>query len=281
MNAMERNAAMKPVLVTGGTGTLGKHVITRLQNTGLPFRVLTRSPKAGCGTFTYVTGDLETGEGVDAAVQGVETILHLAGSAKGDEVKARTLVTAARKAGNPHLIFISVVGADLIPMAGRLDNMMFGYFGAKHEAEQIIMSSGLPWTLLRATQFHDLVFMTAEQMAKMPIIPIPSGFRFQPISSDEVAARLVELAQEPPAGRVPDMAGPNIYTMEALMRSFLQKAGIRRPLIRIHMPGSAAKAFRNGANLAPENAVGTGTWETFLAEQFGAAPTRQQSMANS
>src|SRR5690606_31726796 len=108
MNAMERNAAMKPVLVTGGTGTLGKHVITRLQNTGLPFRVLTRSPKAGCGTFTYVTGDLETGEGVDAAVQGVETILHLAGSAKGDEVKARTLVTAARKAGNPHLIFISV-----------------------------------------------------------------------------------------------------------------------------------------------------------------------------
>ncbi len=277
MNAMERNAATTPMLVTGGTGTLGKHVIARLQDTGLPIRVLTRNARPNAGNVTYVTGDLSTGEGVDAAVQGVETILHLAGSAKGDDVKTRTLVTAARKAGNPHLIYISVVGADLIPMAGRLDRMMFGYFGAKHESEQIITASGLPWTLLRATQFHDLTFTTAEQMAKMPIITVPSGFRFQPINSDEVAARLVELAQGPPAGRVPDMAGPKVYTMEALVKSYLQAAGRKRPLMNMRMPGSAARAVRDGVNLAPERAIGKQTWEAFLAERLGSVPAGRPS----
>jgi uncharacterized protein YbjT (DUF2867 family) len=79
-------------------------------------------------------------------------------------------------------------------MAGSIDGAMFGYFGAKLSAERIVAESGLPWTTLRATQFHELTFTTVRQMAKLPVIPVPSGFRFQPVDAGEVAARLVEFA---------------------------------------------------------------------------------------
>ena len=90
---------------------------------------------------------------------------------------------------------------------------MFGYFGSKLAAERIVSESGLPWTTLRATQFHDLSLLTAQQMSKLPVMPVLAGVRFQPIETDEVAARLVELALGAPAGLVPDIGGPRVYEM--------------------------------------------------------------------
>src|SRR5918997_3034494 len=162
-----------PILVTGGTGTLGRLVVRRLRDADRNVRVLSRcSHKSGDG-IEFVTGDLATGEGIEAAVDGVETIVHLAGSPKGDEDKARNLVRAASRAGAAHLVYISVVGADRIPIGSRVDRAMFGYFGSKLAAEKVVENSGLPWTTLRATQFHDLTLKTAEQMAKLPEILAP------------------------------------------------------------------------------------------------------------
>jgi uncharacterized protein YbjT (DUF2867 family) len=258
-----------PILVTGGTGTLGRLVVPRLRDTGRDIRVLSRhGSEAGQG-IEFVTGDLATGEGLDAVVAGAEIVMHLAGSAKGDEEKARHLVRAASRAGVRHLVYISVVGADRMPMAGRIDRMMFGYFGAKHAAERIVAESGLPWTTLRATQFHDLLLKVAEQMAKLPVIPIPSGFQFQPIDPAEVADRLVELARGAPAGLVPAVGGPRVYGMAELMRGYLWASDKRRLLLPIWLPGQAAHAFRDGANLAPDRAVGHRTWEEFLAARVG------------
>jgi uncharacterized protein YbjT (DUF2867 family) len=247
-----------PVLVTGGTGTLGRHVVPRLRAAGRDVRVLSRRDRAGEEGIAFVAGDLATGEGIDAAVAGAETVVHLAGSAKGDEVKAR------------HLVFISVVGADRIPIAGGIDRAIFGYFGSKLAAEQIVAGSGLPWTTLRATQFHDAILLTVRQMARLPVIPVPAGWRFQPIDPAEVAARLVELALGPPAGRVPDLGGPRVYEMADLVRGYLRTERRRRPILPIPLPGRAARAFRAGANLAPDRAVGRRTWEEFLAARSGA-----------
>src|SRR5215211_1154543 len=119
---------------------------------------------------------LATGEGIQPAVDGVETIVHLAGSPKGDEDKARNLVRAASRAGAAHLVYISVVGADRIPIHSRVDRAMFGYFESKRAAEKVVENSGLPWTTLRATQFHDLILMVAKQMAKPPVIPNPAVY---------------------------------------------------------------------------------------------------------
>jgi uncharacterized protein YbjT (DUF2867 family) len=105
------------------------------------------------------------------------TIVHCAGSAKGDMDKARNLVRAAPTIGARHLVYISVVGADRIPVASGVDRAMFGYFASKRGAERIVADSGLPWTTLRATQFHDLTLTTVRQMAKLPVIPVPVGFR--------------------------------------------------------------------------------------------------------
>ncbi len=183
-----------PILVTGGTGTLGRLVIPILLNAGCGVRVLSRHPRDSGAGAEFVPGDLDTGQGIEAAVDGTEIIVHCAGSSKGDQDKARTLVRAASQAGVRHLVNISVVGADRVPVASGLDRAMFGYFGSKLAAEQVIAGSGVPWTTLRATQFHELIFMVARQMTRLPVIPVPSGFRFQPVDAGEVAARLAELA---------------------------------------------------------------------------------------
>jgi len=255
------------ILVTGGTGTLGRHVVPRLRDAGCTVRVLSRSAHPAADGIEYVTGDLLKNEGVQAAVDGAEIIVHCAGGRKGDDEAARNLADAASRAGARHLVYISVVGADRIPVVSGADRAMFGYFGFKLAAERAIAGSGVPWTTLRATQFHDLSLTVAEQMARLPVIPVPAGVRFQPVDTGEVAARLVELALGAPAGLVPDIAGPQVRTMAGLLREYLRANGKRRLLVPVWLPGKAARAVRAGANLAPDRAVGHRTWEDFLADR--------------
>jgi uncharacterized protein YbjT (DUF2867 family) len=256
---------MEPILVTGGTGTLGRHVVPRLTGAGNDLRVLTRQSGTHEAGVRFVTGDLHTGAGIDAAVDGVATIIHCAGASRGDEKATRTLVECAAKAGRPHVVYISVVGAERVPVEGRLDRMMFSYFDMKRKTEEVVAGSGLPWTTIRATQFHDLLFTVVDKLAKLPVVPVPSGVAFQPVETDEVAARLVELALGQPSGLVADIAGPRVYDMADLVRSYLDATDRHRLLLPVRLPGRAARAIRAGANLAPDRAVGVRTWEEFLA----------------
>ena len=194
-------------------------------------------------------------------------VVNCAGSNAGDDVKARTLVRAASAAGVRHLVHISVVGADRVPVVSGVDRAMFGYYASKLAAERVVAESGLPWTTLRATQFHELILMVARQMSRLPVVPLPSGARVQPVDADEVAARLAELALGPPAGLVPDMAGPEVRTAAELLREYLRAEHRHRAIVPVRLPGAAARAFRAGANLAPGRAVGRRTWEQFLAER--------------
>jgi uncharacterized protein YbjT (DUF2867 family) len=201
-------------------------------------------------------------------VNGAEIILHLAGDAKGDDVKARNLVRAA--SGAAHLVYISVVGADRVPIVSGIDRAMFGYFGFKRAAELIIENSGIRFTTVRATQFHDLSFTAVRQISKLPVVPAPAGFRFQPIDADTVAARLVELALGTPAGLVADLGGPRVYPMTELIRSYLDATHKRRPIVQVRMPGKAAAAIRAGVNLTREHTAGR-SWEEFLADRFSSS----------
>jgi uncharacterized protein YbjT (DUF2867 family) len=273
------SGAAPPVLVTGGTGTLGRLVVERLRHQGRAVRVLSRGRRdAGEGTaradagIDHVTADLSTGEGVAAAIEGIEIVVHAAGTAKGDEDKARHLVTAAKQARVRHLVFISVVGADRIPAQSGLDRAMFGYFASKLAAERVVAGSGLLWSTLRATQFHDLLFTTVRGMARMPVVPVPAGFQFQPIDVGDVADKLVELTLGTPAGLAGDIGGPRVYAMAELVRTYLQAAGKRRPIVQLPVPGKAAAAIRAGANLTPDRAVGSRTWEDFLTSRLARPP---------
>ena len=255
------------ILVTGGTGTLGRRVVPLLREAGCDVRVLSRHSHGAEDGVEYVSGDLATGQGLDGVADGVETIVHCAGSNKGDGDKARHLVRAAARAGNPHLVYISVVGADRVPVVSRIDRALFGYFASKRAAELIVADSGLPWTTLRATQFYDLTLTVVQQLAKMPVVPVFAGVRFQPIDTGEVATRLVELSLGKPAGLVPDIAGPRVYGMDELVRGYLRAIHRRRPIMPVRLAGKAYQAVRAGAILAPDRAVGHRTWEEFLAER--------------
>jgi uncharacterized protein YbjT (DUF2867 family) len=191
------------------------------------------------------------------------------GSKEGVDLTRNLVRAASSQTRPPHLVYISVVGADDLPMVSRVDRAMFGYFESKREAERVVADSGLPWTTLRATQFHDLILTVARLLSRSPVVPVPAGFRFQPVEADEVAARLVELTLGEPAGLVPDMGGPRVYGMAELLRGYLRATKRRRRLIvPLWLPGEAAHAFRAGVNLAPEQAVGRQTWEEFLAERL-------------
>ena len=264
------------ILVTGGTGSLGRRVVRRLRQAGRQVRVLSRRPYESKPGIEYVVGDLARNEGVDAACSGVEVVVHCAavGKIKEDVTQAQNLVGAARRAGVSHVLNISVVGADRIPVKSAADRAMFAYFAAQRGVERVLAECGLPWTNLRATQFHDgFVLLMVDALSKLPLVMLPSGFRFQPVDADEVADRLVELTLGPPAGQVPDLAGPKIYPAEELLRDYLRVLGKRRVIIPMKIPGGAARAIRAGANLAPDRAVGRRTWEDFLAA-WSSSPTR-------
>jgi uncharacterized protein YbjT (DUF2867 family) len=256
-----------PIFVTGGTGTLGRLVVRRLRDAACDIRVLSRRHHQAADGIEFLTSDLATGEGIEPAVDGVGTIVHLAGSPKGDEDKARNLVRAASRAGAAHLVYISVVGADRIPIGSRVNRAMFGYVASKLAAERLVADSGLPFTTLRATQFHDLILRVAQQMAKAAgdtgsgRLPVPAGRRRRG------GGRLAELALGKPAGLVPDMGGPRAYRTSDLLREYLRATHRHRLIVPLPLPGKAARAFRAGANLALEQAVGHRTWEEFLADR--------------
>ncbi|MFB9513071.1 SDR family oxidoreductase [Streptomyces purpureus] len=240
---------MSTILVTGGTGTLGRLTTVRLRAEGHEVRVLSRHAE------TYPV-DLRTGDGLDAALDGVDTVVHCASAPRGDERAARQLVAAARRAGVGHLVYISIVGVDRVPL---------GYYGAKRAVERLVEESGLGFTLLRTTQFHDLVLRLLRGMARSPLMPVPAGVPVQPVEAEEVAARLSELAMGPPAGRVPEMGGPQILTFHDLAELYLWASGRSRVRVPFTLPGATFTALRRGGLLTPERRVGLRTFTEFLA----------------
>ncbi|MFG2438424.1 SDR family oxidoreductase [Streptomyces sp. NPDC048508] len=245
---------MTTILVTGGTGTLGRHVCERLRADGHTVRVLSRH------TQPYAVDLREGGGTLDAAVSGVDAIVHCASSPRGgDERAAGHLVAAARRAAVPHLLYISIVGVDAVPM---------GYYKAKLAVERQIEESGLGWTILRATQFHELVDQVLTGLAKPPLLLLPAGASDQPIEVAEVADRLAELAVGAPAGRVADMGGPEVRTFRSLAAAHLRATGKRRPVVDVRLWGGAYRAFKEGHHLTPEHAVGKGTFEDYLKVRY-------------
>ena len=202
----------------------------------------------------HVVGDVRTGDGLDAALDGVDTIVHCV-------YPTEHLVAAAKRAGSPHLVYVSIVGIDRVP---------FGFYRKMLANERAIAESGLPWTVLRATQFHDLIAVVLRMLAKPPIMALPAGLRFQPVDVRDVGDQLARLALGEPVGRAPDFGGPQARALDDLARSYLAIVGKRRPIVPIRLPGKLFGGVRAGGLLAPEHAAGAITFEQYLREQVSA-----------
>ncbi|MGY1821854.1 SDR family oxidoreductase [Geodermatophilus sp. SYSU D00079] len=244
------------VLVTGGTGRLGTRVTGRLQGAGHSVRQMSRRGTGPGG----VRGDLATGRDLQTALAGAEVVVHAASDARGDYWQAdvagtRRLVQAVDRERLRHLVFVSIVGVDRIP---------YGYYHAKFAAEQVLLASGLPVTLLRITQFHDFVDELLATARRGPVLPVPMGWRAQPVDVEEAAAHTAEIALAAPAGDVVEYGGPQELTAAELARAW---AAAREPgthVVATPVPGRLSSAFRDGAALPSSGARGQRTYGEHL-----------------
>jgi uncharacterized protein YbjT (DUF2867 family) len=246
---------MATVLVTGGTGTLGRAVVPLLVAAGHDVRVLSRraTPTVPDGVQA-IAGDVRTGTGVERAAAGCDIVIHAASNPRRQVmetvVEGSRHVAAAARAADAHLVYVSIVG---------VDRHRYFYYRAKYAAEHVVAESGARWSVLRATQFHDLMdmFLGAGWFFRTP------DLRFQPVAVDDVARRLVEVATAEPQGLAPDFGGPQILSVRELVTARQEIRGRRTRLVRVPRAGFL-RDFDAGLHLAPEHRDGVTTWRDWL-----------------
>lgn len=262
---------MSTVLVTGGTGTLGRAVVARLLNGPHRVRILSHQAQPVMPAAVEVApGDLVSGAGLRGAAAGVEVIIHCATNwrdphMRTDVAGTRALLEAARAGGVPHILYISIVG---------VDQTEYPYYRAKREAEQMVEQSGLPWTVLRATQFHPFVQFLLQSCGAdtQPEVVVPGGIRLQSIDVGEVANRLVLLMERGPSGRVPELGGPQILSLEDMAQIYVRLRGRQAAIRAVEPTDEMYTMMRTGIIVTSAHAEGKITWEQYLQHIFGKQP---------
>ncbi|YCK36439.1 SDR family oxidoreductase [Actinomadura sp. ATCC 39365] len=266
------------ILVTGATGTLGRALVPVLLKAGHRVRALSRTRHEDRGGVEWVWGDLASGKGVAEAVRQVEAVAHLAtggrqGRAQVDLAGTRTLTAAARAAGASHVLLPSIAGADRAP-------------GHRHklEAERLVRESGMAWTVIRATPFHQSVDRLLRDLSALPVLPVDRSLLWQPVHVDDVAGRLAALLAGGPACAVVEYGGPQVLGTGELTRTWLDARRLRRLCLPVRIPGRLAAAQRAGAFTTEADPKGRITWHDYLfppppvpsddfAEEHTASPT--------
>ncbi|MFP5313585.1 MAG: SDR family oxidoreductase [Actinomycetes bacterium] len=241
------------IAVAGGTGTVGRHVVAAAGERGHHVVSLSR----GEGV------DLVNGRGLDQALQDVEAVIDVSGVQAMSTKKAvdyftnatQNLLAAEKKSGVKHHVALSIVG---------IDKANSGLYAGKLVQEDEVRHGGVPWTILRATQFHEFVPMSVKAASVGPLVFVPTMVT-QPVAAQEVAVALVDAAEAGPQGRLPDLGGPQAEKLRSLVAAYLAKTQQKKRIVPLHVPGPMGKAMRTGALIpAPGSAVGRQTFLEWL-----------------
>lgn len=239
------------IAVAGGTGLVGRLVVEEVRRAGATPVVVARS--AGV--------DLTTGAGLDAALDGVDAVVDASNvttlgarrSVAFFEAATGHLLAAGERAGVRHHVALSIVGCDRVDL---------GYYRGKRRQEELVAAGPVPWTVLRATQFHEF----AGQLVDRSPAPLAMAPRMlcQPIAAAEVAAALVATALGAPRGLAPDLGGPAPERMDRLVRRELRRRGAHRLVVPLPMAGAAGRQVRDGGLLpGPGATLGTQTFDAW------------------
>jgi uncharacterized protein YbjT (DUF2867 family) len=252
---------MARVLVTGGTGMLGRRLVPLLVQRGHAVRLLARRATLDFDRVEFLRGDVRSGEGLGPAVRDVDAVVHAATSPrrhahKTEVLGTRNVLSAISELG-VHLIYVSIVG---------VDRSRFPYYKAKWEAERLVESSAAAWSIQRATQFHDLLdqFLGGRVFVRTP------NLSFQVVDAGEVAGRLADLVEAGPSGRAPDFGGPEVLNIRELANARRDATGRAARLIPLPRLGPL-RDFDEGHHLCPDHRSGQTTWRQWLATTGGDA----------
>jgi uncharacterized protein YbjT (DUF2867 family) len=256
------------ILVTGGTGALGRNVVKLLIDSGHHVRILSRRPGTG---DDWIQGDLATGAGLEAAVTGIEAVVHAASATvqpqkvhATDVLGTRRLLAMAREAGVSHAVYVSIVG---------IDGVSYPYYKGKLAAEAVMREDIVPWSILRATQFHPFMEFVLGTLSTLPrMAMVPFGWQFQPVDAGEVAARLVDVVAGPPAGMLPDFGGPEVRDFKSLAEAWLKARKMNKRLVNLRLPFKASRAVAEGRLTCPDHKDGTMTFEHYLDRRYPQQP---------
>lgn len=245
------------VAVIGGTGVLGALVARTLLEGGDQVRLVSRNaPTAGSeGSALVAAGashhvaDLRSGDGLAAALDGADAVVDAANDQRGDSAVlidgTGRLLAAEAAAGVGHHVAVSIVGIEQVPL---------GYYRAKVAQERVVTGGPVAWSLLRATQFHQLVDQLFSAAARLRVLP-GGAAQVQPIDPAVVAARLADAVNAGPSGRLPQLGGPRVQTLGELAQAWRAARGRRLPVVPLPLPPRLGRALRGGGLTAPEAAA--------------------------
>lgn len=276
------------ILVTGGTGHLGRATVEHLKRDGQRVRLLARHP-AEDPDVEWVHGDLSTGEGVEAAFRDMDTVIHAATNSpvarRGafrplDFVRSPTdvdvagtgaLLQAAEAAAVAHFVHVSIVGLEHMARVSP-------YARVKLRAEELVRASNVPWSIVRATSFFWLFDRMLAKMARRPIMLLPADVHVEPVDSDDFAGFLAASAVDGRRGAREDFAGPEALTMRELAEQYLAARGLRKKIWNLPLPHRATSALEAGSTSA--SAIrGEKTWSTWLRESTEASSETMSPVA--
>lgn len=245
------------IAVIGGTGTLGAAVVARLEADGHEVRAL--------GRHTPLAVDLTTGAGLAPALEGCAAVVDASNAARGARQTlvegSRRLLDAERDAGVGHHVAITIVGCHDVPMA---------YYRHKVAQEAVVTGGPVPWSMVRATQFHDLVDAALGATARYGVLPLVRG-RLQSVAVDEVAAVVADVATGAPRNGEVVVAGPRVDDVRDLARTWHRLTGRGRVPLPLRLPGKAGRAVRAGALTAPDaDVLGSVTFDDWLSARAAA-----------
>lgn len=259
---------MKKILITGGTGNLGKVIVNFLIKNGLKVSVLTSHEEISNSTsINFIKGDLTNKESLIDLKNKFDIIIHCASNALDSDIVdikgSQNLLDTVVQDNIKHFIYISIVG---------VDKSSFKYYQNKYSVENFIKKSDIPYTIIRATQFHDLVLqriikpLDEEKGTKLFV---PENLRFQSIDKKDIAKKVYEIMEQDPKNETINIGGPEILTLDKMLDIYLTLLNRDELTESVPPKSDLQKIFTTGINLCPENKYGTITWNNYLKNILG------------
>lgn len=237
-----------------------------LAEAGYAVRVMSRqsAPQSLDSAHEWAQADLVSGDGLAEAVADVDVVVHAATSpqqSKGVDVQGtERLLDHVATADVALFVYVSIVGIDA------WESSRFPYYRHKLAAEELVKVSDVPTAIQRATQFYTFLDGGLRKLRWMPIWPLPTDFRLQPLPTRAVADRLREVVDERPQGHLPDIGGPEVLNVRRLVDQWQGAQSIWRPVVRLPVPGKTATQVRDGAMTVPDGRRESVTWRDWLEQ---------------